>query len=106
LAKRVKLERSGSTFSVSATSQTREVSYGVLAGSSEPTGDAGQAVRPPRARRRSTAKKGWKGWVEVEESEAEPESLIRLDATPPIKDRRTRSGKNFDAIGVGDMNWV
>ncbi|KAJ7927569.1 hypothetical protein B0H13DRAFT_1970934 [Mycena leptocephala] len=58
------------------------------------------AVRKPRA----AAKKGWKGWVEG--SPPPSEKLINLDAVPVLQERRTRSGKNFDAIGVGKDGWV
>jgi hypothetical protein len=56
--------------------------------------------RKPRA----AAKKGWKGWVEG--SPPPSEKLINLDAVPVLQERRTRSGKNFDAIGVGKDGWV
>ncbi|KAJ7359265.1 hypothetical protein DFH08DRAFT_769152 [Mycena albidolilacea] len=56
--------------------------------------------RKPRA----SAKKGWKGWVEG--SPPPSEKLINLDAVPVLQERRTRSGKNFDAIGVGKDGWV
>ncbi|KAJ7686691.1 hypothetical protein B0H17DRAFT_1136775 [Mycena rosella] len=58
------------------------------------------APRKPRA----AAKKGWKGWVEG--SPPPSEKLINLDAVPVLQERRTRSGKNFDAIGVGKDGWV
>ncbi|KAJ7634816.1 hypothetical protein FB45DRAFT_989548 [Roridomyces roridus] len=60
-------------------------------------------VRKPRV----PAKKGWKGWVDIEDSPPPPsEKLINLDAVPVLQERRTRSGKNFDAIGVGKEGWV
>lgn len=58
---------------------------------------------PPR-KPRAAAKKGWKGWVEG--SPPPSEKLINLDAVPVLQERRTRSGKNFDAIGVGKDGWV
>ncbi|KAF8234984.1 hypothetical protein L208DRAFT_1434285 [Tricholoma matsutake] len=58
---------------------------------------------PPR-KRRVAVKKGWKGWVEG--SPPPSEKLINLDAVPVLQERRTRSGKNFDAIGVGKDGWV
>jgi hypothetical protein len=60
---------------------------------------------PPRQRKkRSAAKKGWKGWVE---GSPEPsDKLINLDSAPVLHERRTRSGKNFDAIGIGKASWV
>jgi hypothetical protein len=60
---------------------------------------------PPQHRKRRVAvKKGWKGWVEG--SPPPSEKLINLDAVPILQERRTRSGKNFDAIGVGKDGWV
>ncbi|KAJ6627798.1 hypothetical protein B0H10DRAFT_1869121 [Mycena sp. CBHHK59/15] len=61
---------------------------------------------PPHLPRkpRAAAKKGWKGWVEG--SPPPSEKLINLDAVPILQERRTRSGKNFDAIGVGKEGWV
>jgi len=55
-------------------------------------------------KRRVAVKKGWKGWVEG--SPPPSEKLINLDAVPVLQERRTRSGKNFDAIGVGKEGWV
>lgn len=55
-------------------------------------------------RKRQAVKKGWKGWVEG--SPPPSEKLINLDAVPVLQERRTRSGKNFDAIGVGKDGWV
>jgi hypothetical protein len=61
------------------------------------------APQPPR-KKRIAVKKGWKGWVE---GSPEPShKLINLDAVPILRERRTRSGKNFDAIGVGKDSWV
>lgn len=59
----------------------------------------------PRIRKkRPPTRKGWKGWVEG--SPPPSEKLINLDAVPILQERRTRSGKNFDAIGVGKEGWV
>ncbi|RDB27943.1 hypothetical protein Hypma_002298 [Hypsizygus marmoreus] len=55
-------------------------------------------------KKRQAVKKGWKGWVEG--SPPPSEKLINLDAVPVLQERRTRSGKNFDAIGVGKDGWV
>lgn len=71
--------------------------------------DLGQRSRsttsPSQPRRKRVAvKKGWKGWVEG--SPPPSEKLINLDAVPVLQERRTRSGKNFDAIGVGKEGWV
>ncbi|KAF7316296.1 hypothetical protein MIND_00148300 [Mycena indigotica] len=61
--------------------------------------------RPPPPRKpRPAVRKGWKGWVEG--SPPPSEKLINLDAVPILQERRTRSGKNFDAIGVGKEGWV
>ena len=59
---------------------------------------------PSLARKKRVAvKQGWKGWVEG--SPPPSEKLINLDA-PILLRRRTRSGKNFDAIGMGKESWV
>jgi len=53
-------------------------------------------LSPKRSRKkRFAAKKGWKGWVEG--SPQPSEKLINLDAQVVLVDRRTRSGKSFDA---------
>ncbi|KAI6168376.1 hypothetical protein EDD17DRAFT_618493 [Pisolithus thermaeus] len=59
--------------------------------------------QPPR-KKRVAVKKGWKGWVEG--SPPPSEKLINLDVVPILHERRTRSGKSFDAIGVGKETWV
>jgi hypothetical protein len=59
--------------------------------------------RPPR-KKRQAARKGWKGWVEG--SPPPSEKLINLDVVPVLGERKTRSGKSFDAIGVGKDSWV
>ncbi|KAH7099809.1 hypothetical protein BKA62DRAFT_708879 [Auriculariales sp. MPI-PUGE-AT-0066] len=53
-------------------------------------------ARPPR--RKTSIRKGWKGWIEVDETQLQPPTtLIKLDAPAEIiTDRRTRSGRNFD----------
>jgi hypothetical protein len=58
----------------------------------------------PSRKRKAAVRKGWKGWVEG--SPPPSEKLINLDAVPVLRERRTRSGKNFDAIGVGKDSWV
>lgn len=55
-------------------------------------------------RKRSAVRKGWKGWVEG--SPPPSDKLINLDKAQVLPERRTRSGKNFDAIGVGKDGWV
>ncbi|KAI6148661.1 hypothetical protein BKA82DRAFT_18461 [Pisolithus tinctorius] len=59
---------------------------------------------PPPRKRRVAVRKGWKGWVEG--SPPPSEKLINLDIVPVLHERRTRSGKSFDAIGVGKETWV
>ncbi|KAG6865635.1 hypothetical protein C0991_000804 [Blastosporella zonata] len=63
-----------------------------------------QTLPRPRGRKKPAVKKGWKGWVEG--SPPPSEKLINLDAVPVLQERRTRSGKNFDAIGIGKESWV
>lgn len=66
--------------------------------------EMGSASAPHVRKKRVAVKKGWKGWVE---GSPEPSTkLINLDAVPILQERRTRSGKNFDAIGVGKDSWV
>ncbi len=56
-----------------------------------------KATAPPK--KRVAVRKGWKGWIEAEEDELPKDKLIELDQVEVLTDRRTRSGKNFDAIG-------
>jgi len=55
-------------------------------------------------KKRPAARKGWKGWVEG--SPPPSEKLIKLDDVQVLEERRTRSGKSFDAIGLGKDSWV
>ncbi|KAL1946243.1 hypothetical protein VTO73DRAFT_15370 [Trametes versicolor] len=55
-------------------------------------------------KKRTAARKGWKGWVEG--SPPPSEKLINLDMATILPERKTRSGKNFDAIGLGKEGWV
>jgi hypothetical protein len=48
-------------------------------------------------KKREPVKRGWKGWVEA--SPPPSDKLINLDSVPILRERRTRSGKNFKAIG-------
>jgi hypothetical protein len=61
-------------------------------------------------KKRVAHKKGWKGWVAYDELKPEeapnPDKLIELDRAIILEDRRTRSGKNFDAISEGKDTWV
>ncbi|KAG6830370.1 hypothetical protein H0H92_001007 [Tricholoma furcatifolium] len=59
---------------------------------------------PVRGRKKPAVRKGWKGWVEG--SPPPSTKLINLDAVPVLQDRRTRSGKSFDAIGIGKESWI
>ena len=62
------------------------------------------AMGPTPRKKRPAVKKGWKGWVE---GSPEPsDKLINLDAVHTLQEeRRTRSGKSFDTISVGN-DWV
>lgn len=55
-------------------------------------------------RKRVATRKGWKGWVEG--SPPPSDKLINLDSAPVMRERRLRSGKNFDAISEGQDTWV
>jgi hypothetical protein len=59
---------------------------------------------PRHRKKRPAARKGWKGWVEG--SPPPSEKLIKLDDVQVLEERRTRSGKSFDAIGLGKDSWV
>lgn len=64
-----------------------------------------QEPHEKRARKkRPAARKGWKGWVEG--SPPPSEKLINLDVVQVLTERKTRSGKSFDAIGAGREGWV
>ncbi|TFK46856.1 hypothetical protein OE88DRAFT_869681 [Heliocybe sulcata] len=66
---------------------------------------ATMSPQPMRERkRRAAARKGWKGWVEG--SPPPSDKLINLDTAQVLPERRTRSGKNFDAISLGKEGWV
>ncbi|KAI0720740.1 hypothetical protein C8T65DRAFT_632651 [Cerioporus squamosus] len=47
---------------------------------------------------------GWKGWVEG--SPPPSEKLINLDRIQVLPERKTRSGKSFDAVAAGREGWV
>lgn len=67
---------------------------------------APQPMMPPpkkERKKRFAHKKGWKGWIEGDP--APSDRLINLDAVLVFQDRRTRSGKSFDAISVGTDTW-
>ncbi|KLO14374.1 hypothetical protein SCHPADRAFT_996621 [Schizopora paradoxa] len=62
----------------------------------------GEMHRPRK--KRVAARKGWKGWVEG--SPPPSDKLINLDFAPVLRERRLRSGKNFDAICEGQDSWI
>ncbi|PCH35202.1 hypothetical protein WOLCODRAFT_139799 [Wolfiporia cocos MD-104 SS10] len=62
------------------------------------------APQRPAKKKRTAVRKGWKGWVEG--SPPPSEKLINLDVVTVLQERKTRSGKSFDAIGVGKETWV
>lgn|SRR6266850_1757661 len=64
---------------------------------------SGPSLPRPR-KKRPAARKGWKGWVEG--SPPPSKKLIKLDQVQVLEERRTRSGKSFDAIGLGKDSWV
>jgi hypothetical protein len=65
----------------------------------------GRAASPPKPKKkRVAARKGWKGWVEG--SPPPSEKLINLDHVVVLNERKTRSGKSFDAIGEGLEGWI
>lgn len=72
--------------------------------------DSDGHIRRREPKKRVAHKKGWKGWVAYEELGPEeapdPSKLIELDRAIVLEDRRTRSGKNFDAISEGKDSWV
>ncbi|PIL23431.1 hypothetical protein GSI_14742 [Ganoderma sinense ZZ0214-1] len=59
--------------------------------------------KKPRKKRRA-ARNSWKGWVEG--SPPPSEKLINLDSVTVLAERKTRSGRGFDAIGSGRDGWV
>ncbi|EJF57387.1 hypothetical protein DICSQDRAFT_111848 [Dichomitus squalens LYAD-421 SS1] len=63
----------------------------------------GSMHKRPR-KKRPAARKGWKGWVEG--SPPPSDKLINLDSVTVLAERKTRSGKSFDAIGAGRDGWV
>ena len=59
--------------------------------------------RHPR-KRRLAVRKGWKGWVEG--SPPPSEKLINLDEVQVLTERKTRSGKSFDGVGLAKDDWI
>lgn len=59
---------------------------------------------PPDKKRRVAVKKGWKGWIEG--SPPPSEKLINLDEVKVLNERKTRSGKSFDGIGLAKEDWI
>ncbi|EJD51230.1 hypothetical protein AURDEDRAFT_111844 [Auricularia subglabra TFB-10046 SS5] len=100
LSKRPKPQRVNSIILPSPTAHVAPRPSGLL-----PAVSSASAAPKPRVVK-AVVPKGWKGWVTVEDM-PEPTTLIKLDAPAPIlPERRTRSGKNFDAIGVGNGSWI
>nr|VWO94513.1 N/A [Ganoderma boninense] len=66
--------------------------------------DLDEHVSKKPRKKRPAARKGWKGWVEG--SPPPSEKLINLDSVTVLAERKTRSGKSFDAIGAGRDGWV
>lgn len=59
--------------------------------------------RHPR-KKRVAVRKGWKGWVEG--SPPPSEKLINLDEVQVLTERKTRSGKSFDGVGLAKDDWI
>jgi hypothetical protein len=59
--------------------------------------------RQPR-KKRVAVRKGWKGWVEG--SPPPSEKLINLDEVQVLTERKTRSGKSFDGVGLAKDDWI
>ncbi|KAM5531230.1 hypothetical protein V8D89_015096 [Ganoderma adspersum] len=74
-----------------------------ILGRQQSIGLDGTMQKKPR-KKRPAARKGWKGWVEG--SPPPSEKLINLDSVTVLAERKTRSGKSFDAIGAGRDGWV
>ncbi|PSR78015.1 hypothetical protein PHLCEN_2v7610 [Hermanssonia centrifuga] len=55
-------------------------------------------------KKRVAVRKGWKGWIEG--SPKPSEKLINLDSVTVLRERTTRSGRNFDAIGEKKDFWI
>lgn len=81
------------------------------ASNSQPWGDSNDdSFVRKEPKKRVAHKKGWKGWVAYDDLKPDeapnPDKLIELDRAVILEDRRTRSGKNFDAISEGKDTWV
>ncbi|KAI0035830.1 hypothetical protein K488DRAFT_82720 [Vararia minispora EC-137] len=61
----------------------------------EPTISEQPMKRPPRKKRNTALRKGWKGWVEISEDEEEASTKLISSEAPLIlsAERRTRSGR-------------
>ncbi|KAF5356886.1 hypothetical protein D9756_006735 [Leucocoprinus leucothites] len=70
----------------------------------ETTSQSATPQKPKLRKKRFAHKKGWKGWVEG--SPVPSDKLINLDVAEVLHGRRTRSGKDFDAISFGKDTWV
>ena len=64
-----------------------------------------ESMRTRQTRRKRVAvRKGWKGWVEG--SPPPSEKLINLDEVQVLTERKTRSGKSFDGVGLAKDDWI
>ncbi|KAF9788321.1 hypothetical protein BJ322DRAFT_1048253 [Thelephora terrestris] len=63
-----------------------------------------ESMRSRPRKKRVAVRKGWKGWVEG--SPPPSEKLINLDEVQVLQERKTRSGKNFDGVGLAKEDWI
>ncbi|KAF7791644.1 hypothetical protein EIP86_002665 [Pleurotus ostreatoroseus] len=61
-------------------------------------------LAPRPRKKRTAARKGWKGWVEG--SPPPSDKLINLDVVTVLTERKTRSGKNFDGASEQKDYWI
>jgi len=61
-------------------------------------------MRGRHRKKRVAVRKGWKGWVEG--SPPPSEKLINLDEVQVLTERKTRSGKSFDGVGLAKDDWI
>ena len=63
-----------------------------------------ESMRGRPRKKRVAVRKGWKGWVEG--SPPPSEKLINLDEVQVLTERKTRSGKSFDGVGLAKDDWI
>ena len=63
-----------------------------------------ESLRAHPRKKRVAVRKGWKGWVEG--SPPPSEKLINLDEVQVLTERKTRSGKSFDGVGLAKDDWI